>query len=283
MRPALPIAQAPGPDCNDRDLAQQKLLRFPRAFKVGALLVPIATLIFILDIALIVHAAKTGRFAPWGYIILILPGIGAAIYIFAELAPEWFGSYEGQAARQTVARAVNPTRRYRALTDELAMLDTIANRSALAEECLRLGRFDEALSHYDRLIAQPLADEPQFFLGKARAELGLGQSAAAVVTLDDLMLRWPDFRSPEGHLLYAVALEESGRHDEALANYANVGQYYPGAEPRVRQAQLLQRLGRQFEAKTIAQDVVRGLNRAPTHVRKAQRQWLAEAQKLLRG
>jgi hypothetical protein len=242
--------------------------------------VPIATLIFILDIALVVHAAKTGRFSPWGYIILFLPGIGAAAYIVAELAPEWLGSYKGQVARQSVARAVNPTRRYRALTDELAVVDTIANRAALAEECLTLGRFDEALSHYDRLIAQPLADEPQFFLGKARAEVGQGQPAAAVATLEELLRRWPDFRSPDGHLLYAV---ESGRNDEALANYANVGQYYPGAEPRVRQAQLLQKLGREPEAKAIAEDVVRGLNRAPAHVRKNQRQWLAGAQKLVRG
>lgn len=243
---------------------------------------PIATLIFILDIALVVHAAKTGRFSPWGYIILFLPGIGAAIYIVAELAPEWLGSYRGQVARQTVTRAVNPTRRYRALTDELAVVDTIFNRAALAEECLRLGRFDEALSHYVRLIARPLADEAQFFLGKARAEVGQGQPAAAVATLEELMRRWPDFHSPDGHLLYAVALEESGRHEEALANYANCGQYFPGAEPRVRQAQLLQRLGRELEAKAIALDVVRGLRRAPAHVRKNQRQWLAGAQKLTR-
>jgi hypothetical protein len=51
----------------------------------------------------------------------------------------------------------------------------------------------------------------------------------------------------------------------------------------VRQAQLLQKLGRDAEAKAIAEDVVRGLSRAPAHVRKNQRQWLAGAQKLVRG
>ena len=244
---------------------------------------PIATLLFVLDIVLVVHAAKTGRFSPWGYIIIFLPGIGAAIYIVAELVPEWLGSYKGQIARRSVARAVNPTGRYRALTDELAIVDTIANRAALAEECLRLGKFEEALTHYAKLIAQPLADDPRFLLGKARAELGLEQPAIAVATLEDLLRRWPDFHSPDGHLLYALALEESGRTDEALANYANVGQYFPGVEPRVRQAQLLQKLGRGTEAKTIAEDVLRGLNRAPAHVRRNQREWLASAQRLARG
>ena len=145
----------------------------------------------------------------------------------------------------------------------MALVDTIANRAALAEECLVLGKFEEALFLYDAIIVLPLGEEPQFHLGKARAELGLGRPAAAVATLDDVMRLWPDYHSPEGHLLYAIALERSGSTDEALVNYANVGQYYPGVEPRVRQAQLLQKLGRQVEARSVAQDVVLGLRRAP--------------------
>jgi hypothetical protein len=245
--------------------------------------VPIATLILVLNVVLIVHTAKTGRFWPWAYVILFLPGLGAIAYIVAELAPEWFGSYRGRAAAQSMARVVNPERRYRQLTDDLALVDTIANRAALAEECLTLGKFEEALSLYDAIVALPLGEEPQFHMGKARAELGLGQPAAAVATLDEVMRLWPDFHSPEGHLLYAIALERSGRNDEALVNYANVGQYYPGVEPRVRQAQLLQKLGRAVEARSVAQDVVLGLRRAPAHVRNNQRQWLASAQKLVSG
>ena len=244
---------------------------------------PIATLVLILNVVLIVHAAKTGRFMPWFYIILFLPGIGAVAYIVAELLPEWLGSHKGQVARQTMARAINPGRRYRDLTDDLALVDTIANRAALAEECLALDKFEEALFHYSAILTHPLAEEPQFFLGKARAQFGLRQPAAAIATLDELAERWPDFHSADGHLLYAMALEENGRNDEALAHYANVGQYFPGVEPRVRQAQLLQKLGRGTEAKLIAEDVLRGLNRAPAHVRRNQREWLASAQRLARG
>jgi hypothetical protein len=245
--------------------------------------VPIATLLLIFDILLIVHAAKTGRFMPWGYVIMLLPGIGAAIYIVAELLPEWLGTHKGRIARQTMARAINPGRRYRELTGDLALVDTIANRAALAEECLALGKFDEALLHYSAILTHPLAEEPHFFLGKARAQFGLGQPVAAIATLDELARRWPDFHSADGHLLYAIALEEAGRDDEALAQYANVSRYFPGVEPRVRQAQLLQKLGRATEAKTIAEDVVRGLTRAPAHVRRNQREWLASAQRLARG
>ncbi|MGD0565549.1 MAG: hypothetical protein ABSA66_20990 [Roseiarcus sp.] len=242
----------------------------------------VGILITLIDVALIVHAAKTGRFSPWGFIILFLPGIGALAYVVVELIPEWFGSHKVRRARQQFAGAINPGGRYRQLHDELEVVDTIANRSALAQECLTLGKYDEALGLYDAILAKPLGEEPSFMLGKARAEYGIGNAGAAIATLEELKRRWSDFKSADGHLLYAMALEMAGRNDEALANYAAVSQYFPGPEPRVRQAQLLQRLGRGDDARALAEDVVRTLGRAPAHVRQNQRQWLESAQKLAR-
>jgi hypothetical protein len=237
-------------------------------------------LLTLLNIALIVHVIKTGRFMPWFYVILFLPGIGAAIYVVMELLPEWTGSRKGQIARRQIATALNPTGRYRQLVDELAMVDTIANRSALAEECLRLEKFDEALEQYSGILERPFGDEPTFALGKARAEFGLGRMADVVATLDDLKRRWPDHSSFDGHLLYARALEGVGRNDEALDNYEAVGRYYPGVEPRLRKAELLRGLGRGEEARALADDVARELTRAPAHVRRNESEWLTRARSL---
>ena len=243
---------------------------------------PIGWIVAGVDIALIVHAARTGRFTPWGFVILFLPGIGALAYIVVELVPEWLGSTGARRAGRSVVAALDPERRYRDAKDELAIVDTIANRAALAEACLALGKFEEARGHYAAILASPQGDEPSFMLGRARAELGLGEPALAVTTLDELKSRWPEYRSPEGHLLFAKALEGAGRDAEALAAYEAVGAYYPGAEPRVRQAELLARLGRGDEARALADEVARGLRRAPAHVRRAQSQWLAAAEKLAR-
>jgi hypothetical protein len=153
--------------------------------RVSLLEPPLSTgvLFTILNVLLIVHAARTGRFMPWGFVILFLPGIGALIYVAFELAPQWFGSYGAQRARRTVASALDPTGRYRALKDELDMVDTIANRSALADECVAIGRPQEALEHYDAILAQPLGDEPAYRIGKARALFDLGRASDAVATL----------------------------------------------------------------------------------------------------
>ncbi len=244
---------------------------------------PLALILGVLDIVLVVHAAKTGRFSPWAYVILMIPGVGALAYVLVELAPEWFGSYQGQKARKRLVATVDPQRRYRALTDDLAITDTIANRDALAAECVALGKFDEAVHHYDEIIARPMGEEPVFFLGRARAEFGQGRPADAVATLDELRRRWPDYQSADGHLLYARALEEIGRTDEAIEEYKALAGYYPGAEARVRYGVLLDRLDRKAEARAVLSELLTHMRRAPRHVRKVQAEWIGMAERALRG
>ena len=243
---------------------------------------PIILLLTLINILLIVHAAKSGRFSPWGFIILMMPGIGALAYVAVELIPEWFGTYRGQQARKSVGRALDPDKHYRALKDQIELADTIANRAALAEECLALGRFREAEENYDVILAKPMGDEPGYLLGKARAVFGGGRFAETVALLDQLRQRWPDFESAEGHLLYARALEESGRVAEAADEYQAVSTYYAGAEPRVRYGLALRKLGREAEAREILSDVVKRIELAPRYVRKTQAEWLAMARQALK-
>jgi hypothetical protein len=244
---------------------------------------PLGIILLLIDVALIVHAAKTGRFWPWGFVILFVPGFGALAYVLVELLPEWFGSAQGQHARRRVVSTLDPGKRYRELTDQLEVADTIANRSALAEECLALGKFDEAQRHYEHILALPMGDDAIFMLGKARAQFGLGQPQAAVASLDELRQRWPDYQSAEGHLLYARALEESGRIKDALSEYQAVANYCPGAEARVRYGVLLQKADRQTEAKTVLAEVLAQLKRAPAYVKRAQAEWIALAERTLKN
>jgi hypothetical protein len=130
---------------------------------------PFGVILLLINVGLIVHAAKTGRFWPWGYVILFIPGFGALAYVLVELLPEWFGSAQGQHARRRVVSTLDPEKRYRLLTDQLDVADTIANRGALAEECLGLGKFGEALHHYEHILTLPMGDDALYALGKARA------------------------------------------------------------------------------------------------------------------
>jgi hypothetical protein len=244
---------------------------------------PLLLVLALLDVICIVHAAKTGRFWPWAYLVLLLPGIGAVAYLLVEVLPAWMGSAEGQRARQHIVNTIDPEKRYRKLADDLAIADTIANRTTLADECLALGKFEEARWHYDNVLGRALGDEPAYAIGKAQAEFGLGRPQEAIATLDQLRDRWPDYQSAEGHLLYARSLEESGRIEEALDEYRALADYYPGAEARVRWAMLLQKQGRDHEAKGLYSNLLTQMRRMPKYVRKTQAEWIAIAEKALRG
>jgi hypothetical protein len=244
---------------------------------------PIAVVLFLLDVTLIIHAAKTGRFSPWAYVILFLPGIGSLAYILVELLPEWMGGVQGQKARRSVLKTLNPEKRYRDLTDRLELTDTIANRVSLAEECLALGKFEEAEGHYAVALSQPMGEVPAYALGKARAQFGLHRYDQVMASLDDLRERWPDFQSADGHMLYARALEESGQLEGALAEFDALSQYFPDAEARVRYGLLLGKLGRGTEAQSVFFEVMKQAKRAPRYVRKRQAEWLAIAERELRA
>ena len=115
---------------------------------------PIALVLVLLDISLVYHAARTGRLQPWAFIILMVPLIGAIAYIVVELLPEVLGGPHARQARRNVANRLDPEKQYRELADRLAATDTIANRAALAEECVKIGRLSEAEQHYDHIRSE---------------------------------------------------------------------------------------------------------------------------------
>ncbi|MCA6124169.1 tetratricopeptide repeat protein [Bradyrhizobium sp. WSM 1704] len=242
---------------------------------------PVALVVLLLDITLIYHAARTGRLQPWAFIILMVPLIGALAYIVVELVPEWWGGPGGAQARKRAANRLDPEKQYRDLSDRLATSDTIANRVTLAAECQNVGRYEEAENHYDHVMRQPQGDDPAYALAKAQAQFARKRPDDALATLDALRERWPDFQSADGHLLYARALAEAGRIDEALEEYQAVSQYFPGAEARVRYGLLLQVVGRSAEARMVFNELLIQMRRAPRYLRNAQAEWLSIAEKQL--
>ncbi|CCD97834.1 tetratricopeptide repeat protein [Bradyrhizobium sp. STM 3809] len=244
---------------------------------------PIALVVLLLDISLIYHASRTGRLQPWAFIILMVPMIGALAYIVVELVPEWLGSHDVQKARKRVANKLDPEKYYRELSDRVAITDTIANRAALAEECVAISRYDEAERHYDHILSLPMGHEAIFALGKAKAQFARRRPADALATLDELQKTWPDYNSAEAHLLYARALQDAGRSGEALEEYQALLDYAPSSEAKVRYGTLLKLVGRVDEAKVVFTELLIQMKRSPRHVRKAQSEWIAIAEKQIAG
>lgn len=240
---------------------------------------PLALLELGLQIALAIHAARTGRLQPWLYIILFIPGIGPLLYIAVELAPEFMRGRTGRRIGSGVVNAVAPTRTYRALARQAEIAPTVHNKLRLADEALVLNRAEEAVQLYESCATGLHETDPGIRLGLARARFASGDYDGTIAELDRLRADTPQHRTAEGHMLYARALDGAGHTQEALAEYGTLAGYAPGEEARCRYAELLARTGAEQEARSQYAEVVRRVELQGGVYRRMQRDWYAEARK----
>jgi len=246
-------------------------------------------LLFIISIAIqvafIIHVIKTGRNTLWIW-VLIIPGlslVGMIAYLFVEVLPEVMRSRAAQRTARGVKKALDPEADLRRYENEARVTANVASRQRYAEELVRHERFADAIGVYRQVLTGLYEHDPNLMLGLARAQFGAGDATAARATLDELIRLNPDFRSPDGHLLYARALEAEGNVEKALEEYRVLAPGYPGAEAAVRFAQLLKAQGKSAEAAKVAKELLEQARIAPAHYRRAQRSWLDTAERLSTG
>jgi hypothetical protein len=234
-----------------------------------------------IQVALVVHAIKTGRNTIWIWVLVLLPPIGPLAYLVVEVLPDLFRSRATRSAVRGMRRVVDPDRHLRQASATAALSDTVAAKARLGAELTRRGDYATAVETYRSGLKGIYEHDPTLLLGLAEAQFVAGDAAGARASLDALIANNPDFSSADGHLLYARALEAEGNLTKAESEYRAVAAYYPGAEARVRHALLLQKTGKAEEARAALEDVLKSAELAPRHVRRAQAEWLAIAKREL--
>jgi hypothetical protein len=248
---------------------------------------PIYIVSGLISLGLVIHCIKTGRNTIWVYVLIMLmmslPFVGALIYTGVEILPELLRSRTSRRAMRGVRATLDPEGDLRRAENAMKVTGDVASRQKYADELVRLGRPAEAVTIYKNCLTGVFADDPKLLLGYAHAQFAADDAAGARTTLDELIARNPDFKSADGHLLYARALEAEGNGEKALSEYATLAEYYPGAEAPVRYAMLLQRSGQAEQAEQVLRALLERARFAPGHYRKAQQEWLDEARKALRN
>jgi hypothetical protein len=242
---------------------------------------PLFLLSLAIQVALVVHCVRTGRNTFWIWILIFAPLVGTIAYVLVEIAPELFGSRTAGRAVRGVRRALDPGQELRNREAAVQRTGDVASRQRYAEELLRHGESRKAMDVYRQAMTGLYAHDPNLMLGLAQAQFAAGLATDARSTLDALIERNPQFKSPDGHLLYARALEAEGNLPKAVEEYAAVAAYYAGAEARLRHGQLLSKLGRKEEARPVLEGLLEHARLAPRHYREAQEQWLASARRTL--
>lgn len=234
----------------------------------------ISILIWLIQIALIIHVLKTGVSRFWIIILIFMPLIGGLAYFVIELLPQFSGSITGQRAVRSVKQTLNPgadLRHHEAAWNQSPNVD---NSRRYAEALMDAGKTVEAEAVISDALKGLFKTEPTLLLLNARLQFENNRAAEAIQTLETLQEHNPEFRSADGHLLYARALEAQGRIKDAIREYSAVSGYYPGVEARYRLAHCLEIAGKKSAARTEFESILNDAKLAPPHFRKSQKKWL---------
>jgi len=131
---------------------------------------PLLILTAIVQIALIVHVMRTGRATYWIFVLLFMPGIGAAAYFIVELLPELSNSFAARRAMRGVRKTLNPGGDLRRRELEHRLSGSVDATRHLADELIEQGRFAEAVDHYRAALTGLYEHDPDLMLGLAQAE-----------------------------------------------------------------------------------------------------------------
>lgn len=205
----------------------------------------------------------------WLWIILFGGGIGAMIYIAAEVVPD------ASILRQYI-RIASHRKRIKEL--EMLILDnpSAGNLEELGDLYLEKKKYSTAKQYYDRAISSR-TDSPDPFYRRALCELELGEAASAAADLERVVKVSPayDYQRAPGLLAHAWALQ--GRKEEAANLFARVIEISTLSETQYNYATFLAGQGKSEEARQWAQRVLAKRATMPRYLRRRERPWFRRA------
>ena len=231
-------------------------------------------LVIALQVIAVVHLLRTGRSMIWLMVIVFLPVVGCLAYFIIEVLPSFGQNPAARKAMSRARKAIDPNRGVREGSLNYERSQNADTASRLAEELTKAGRYDEAIRVCMEARTGLFEDDPKILLALANAQFAASRYTDVIATLDYLREKNPGFRSADGHLVYARALDESGATDRALEEYAALVNYYPGAEARVRQAMLYKKTGDKARAAELFAALLKDARLAPKHFRRSEREWI---------
>lgn len=230
------------------------------------------------------HVVRTDRSWFWIVPILLLPWVGCAAYFLVAVLPDAArGSRPVRRIADDVASITDPGTSYGRKKRDMETIGSAQTKRVFAEECIKRGRYQEAVELYTSAMEGAHAEDPALLHGLARAKLLAGDGPGAQDAFESLRESSPADFTADARLDYARALVLQGKNDEARVQFESLVPIYPGEEARCRYALLLLEMGEPEKAQRLFRDIVESMRGAPGYYRRRQREWFNIAKRNLRS
>lgn len=226
------------------------------------------------------HAIRSGQDKYWLWILFAFPLLGSLVYALTIWLPDARNTRHGQQVVRGVRQALDPTRELRAAQEAFDVTETPANRLRLADALLADGRASEAVVQYQATLVGLYADDAQVQVRLAHALLEAGKPHDARVLLDKLIASQPNFKSPDGHLIYARAVAALGDRVRAREEFETLVGYFAGLEARARYAEVLLGWQEWDRCRALVDQGNLISKRMPGASREINREWISRLKKV---
>jgi hypothetical protein len=251
---------------------------------------PISIGIVLLNLALAWQVIRTGRSPLWlvglalaSFMGLLYTAVIWIAFLAVAVIPDMWRSNGARRLADNVVNAADPGRGYREKLRNVEQVGSVDSKRALAEECIRMGRFTDAVELYESAMQGPLGgSDPTLLKGLGRARMLSGDGVGAEALFVQLKEVDPAAFDADAELDYARALALQSKNDAAVAQYEKVVARYPGEEARARFGLLLESLGQQARAQALFAEILKSVKGAPSYYRSRQREWTSLAKSHLK-
>src|SRR6185312_1352125 len=221
-----------------------------------------------------IHSYRRGTLNRWIFLIVFLPLIGSAIYLYSEVL----------SARKSFVKPINmnPGRsnaspaNIKKLEDELRFTDTFANKVKLADAYLAAGFTEKAIDLYKASLTGAFF-ENEHVMGQLIVAYFEEERYYEVLPLAKKLYNLPQFARSKEHLLYALALENTGNMEQAEKEFKAMKGRYSYFEPRYQYGLFLMRAERYDDAAQIFTDMLDEEPHLGNIEKRSNRQWFAKA------
>jgi len=244
----------------------------------GWVLSILGPIVFVAQIACIIHVIRTGRPYWWIWLIFGIPLVGLAAYIYLEVRPNI-----GKLGIQSLLWRLKSSRERIAIRrEQLEESSTVRNRLSLADELHDAGRFDDECDVLADGLRGAFKDDATLLMRLAQAHLEADRAARA----EEILNKTTPERSAESQQQYALLKARiqgrTGRGAEAERTLQEMGAKRKSEAPRYYLAEHLLRHGRRDEAIAILNDMLLQYRRGTVVWRYQERKWYYAAKKLLK-
>jgi hypothetical protein len=218
------------------------------------------------------HSFNRGTQQKWIWMIVFLPVIGSFIYIYQEI----LSHRNISAPKINVGAVLNPGGKLKKLEQELRFTDTFNNRIKLADAYLAAGYIDNALELYKASLTGAFAENEHVLQQLIAAYYQLEQYEE-ILPIARKLYQTPQFIRSRAHILYALALEQTGNPEQAEKEFKAMKGRYSYFEQRYQYGLFLIRQNREEDAAEIFTAMLDEQPHLGAVERRASKEWFARA------